>query len=281
MTETMEHSSPDAGQQMLVVRDARKSFGRLNVLSGVDLTVNSGEVVVLIGPSGSGKTTLLRALNGLESLDEGTITIKGNVIPPASGKRHDRDRRAAIKRARSCVGMVFQQYNLFPHMSVLRNVIEAPVKVRKIGRKEAEARAMELLDRMGMAAKAKAYPKTLSGGQRQRVAIARALAVDPELMLFDEVTSALDPELVGEVLRVMQELAADGMTMIVVTHEMSFAREVADRVVFMSDGCIVEQGPPETIFSRPTHERTKAFLHRVLDPLHSDMEPVAADQASS
>ena len=232
-----------------------KSFGKLDVLCGIDLEVSEGEVVCLIGPSGSGKSTLLRCLNRLEESTGGEIMVDGYCIS---------DKKIDINRVRENIGMVFQQFNLFAHMTVKKNIMYAPVTLKKMTKEEAEKRAIELLERVGLADKADVYPHQLSGGQKQRVAIARALAMNPDIMLFDEPTSALDPEMVGEVLQVMKELAADGMTMVVVTHEMGFAREVADRVLFMSDGVIVEQGTPEQIFSNPQEERTQEFLKCVL-----------------
>ena len=250
---------------LIAVREVWKRFGTLEVLRGVTLDVDAGEVVVVIGPSGSGKTTLLRVLNGLETVDAGAIAIKGIPLAAAGpGGRARRPAEATIRAVRLEVGMVFQRFNLFPHMTVLENVMAAPVHVRGLTPEAARARATELLRRIGLADKAAAYPHQLSGGQQQRVAIARALAMQPEAMLFDEVTSALDPELVGEVLKVMRQLAQDGMTMIIVTHEMQFAREVADRVIVMDHGLIIETGAPQTIFRAPTHPRTAEFLHRVL-----------------
>lgn len=237
------------------VTGLHKSFGKLDVLSGIDLCVNEGEVVCLIGPSGSGKSTLLRCLNRLEESTAGEIIVDGYRIS---------DKKTNINNVRENIGMVFQQFNLFAHMTVIKNIMYAPVTLKKMSKEEAKTRAMELLQRVGLADKADAYPHQLSGGQKQRVAIARALAMNPDIMLFDEPTSALDPEMVGEVLQVMKELAADGMTMIVVTHEMGFAREVADRVIFMSDGVIVEEGAPEQIFDNPQADRTKEFLKCVL-----------------
>jgi polar amino acid transport system ATP-binding protein len=227
--------------------------------------VDPGEVVVVIGPSGSGKTTLLRALNALETVDGGTITIKGiHLAEPGPDGRPRRPDDRTIRAVRLEIGMVFQRFNLFPHMTVLDNVTAGPIHVRGLAPAEARTRAIELLQRIGLADKAGAHPHQLSGGQQQRVAIARALAMQPEAMLFDEVTSALDPELVGEVLKVMRRLAQDGMTMIVVTHEMQFAREVADRVIVMDQGQIIEVGAPRAIFRAPTHPRTAEFLQRVL-----------------
>lgn len=237
------------------VKGLQKSFGSLDVLKGVDLDVAEGEVVSIIGPSGSGKSTFLRCINALESSTGGTIVVDGNTIT----KKH-----ADINKIRENIGMVFQQFNLFPHLTVKKNIMMAPVDRKHMTVPEAEKKALELLARVGLSDKADAFPRQLSGGQQQRVAIARALAMEPDLMLFDEPTSALDPEMVGEVLSVMKQLAADGMTMIVVTHEMGFAREVSDRVIFMDGGYIVEQGPPSDIFSRPKEQRTIDFLNKVL-----------------
>jgi aspartate/glutamate/glutamine transport system ATP-binding protein len=232
-----------------------KRFGRLEVLRGIDLEVTEGEVVVILGPSGSGKSTLLRCLNRLETLDGGELTVAGIAV---------HERRADVNTLRQRVGMVFQQFNLFPHLTVRANITLAPLHVRHLGRVEAEARAVTLLERVGIPDKAQAYPAQLSGGQQQRVAIARSLAMDPRIMLFDEPTSALDPEMIGEVLDVMRDLAHGGMTMLVVTHEIGFAREVAHRVVFMDEGLVIEEGPPAEFFSRPAHARTQRFLERVL-----------------
>lgn len=237
------------------VIDLHKVFGKLEVLRGVDLQVTEGEVVCIIGPSGSGKSTFLRCLNRLEKPDSGSVEIDGY---------HITDRRININKVRENIGMVFQQFNLFPHMTVKKNIMMAPVSLKKMSKAAAEQKAIELLRRVGLEEKAEAYPKQLSGGQQQRVAIARALAMEPDIMLFDEPTSALDPEMVGEVLSVMKELAAGGMTMLVVTHEMGFARDVADRVVFMADGAILEEGPPEKIFTEPQQQRTREFLNCVL-----------------
>jgi polar amino acid transport system ATP-binding protein len=242
-----------------------KHFGRLHVLQDVTLDVAQGEVVVVIGPSGSGKSTLLRVINHLEPIDSGTIYLQGRPVFVHRANGHlVRDSESAIRGIRARVGMVSQRFNLFPHMNVLQNVMVGPVHVRKVPRAKAEELARGLLDRVGLSDKVAAQPSQLSGGQQQRVAIARALAMEPEAMLFDEVTSALDPELVGEVLRVMRGLAADGMTMVVVTHEMGFAREVADRVVMMDQGRLVEEGPPEAFFSSPREDRTRAFLDAVI-----------------
>jgi polar amino acid transport system ATP-binding protein len=237
------------------VKGLEKSFGELEVLRGVDLDVTEGEVVSVIGPSGSGKSTFLRCINALEVPTSGTIEVDGITVT----KRH-----ADINRIRENIGMVFQQFNLFPHLTVLENITMAPIDRKRMTKDEAESKGKELLARVGLSEKENAYPKQLSGGQQQRVAIARALAMRPDLMLFDEPTSALDPEMVGEVLTVMKQLAAEGMTMIVVTHEMGFAREVSDRVIFMDGGVIVEEGSPERIFGNPTERRTIDFLNKVL-----------------
>ncbi len=245
--------------------DVHKRFGRLPVLRGVSLEVGRGEVVVLIGASGSGKTTLLRCINHLERLDSGRIYVDGELVGfrEVNGRLRE-DSEKAVARKRSAIGMVFQRFNLFPHLTALGNVIEAPVHVRKLPRKDAEEQARAALAKVGLSDKADEHPSRLSGGQQQRVAIARALAMEPKLMLFDEPTSALDPELVGEVLEAMQALAQEGMTMIVVTHEMGFARGVADRVVFMDEGAVVEEGSPDEIYMNPRHERTKSFLSKIL-----------------
>ena len=247
-------TSPD---HVVTVAGLRKSFGDLEVLQGIDLTVRRGEVVCVIGPSGSGKSTVLRCLNLLEQPTSGTVHLLGTDVT-----HPDCD----IDRVRRRVGMVFQQFNLFPHLSVLRNCTVAQRKVLGRGAEESDQVARRNLERVGLSDKVDAYPGQLSGGQQQRVAIARALSVDPDLMLFDEPTSALDPELVGDVLSVMRGLAEDGMTMIVVTHEMAFAREVADRVVFLDAGLVVEEGPPAQVIGAPREERTRSFLQRVLDP---------------
>jgi polar amino acid transport system ATP-binding protein len=240
---------------MIKVNGLKKHFGKLEVLKGIDLHVSQGEVLCLIGPSGSGKSTLLRCLNRLEDIDGGSVFIDGEAIS---------DLKLNINRIREKIGMVFQSFNLFPHLSVIDNITLAPVELKKMSKADAKKKALELLEKVGLASKANEYPDNLSGGQKQRVAIARALAMNPEIMLFDEPTSALDPEMVGEVLQVMKELANEGMTMIVVTHEMGFAREVADRVIFMDGGYIVEQGDPKDIFSNPQNDRTKDFLNKVL-----------------
>jgi polar amino acid transport system ATP-binding protein len=244
-----------------------KHFGRLPVLRGVDMEVWPGEVVVLIGPSGSGKTTLLRSVNHLEEVDGGTVVIDGQLVGYQLSRKGDRLHPSSaqqIARFRRDIGMVFQSYNLFPHMTVLENIVEAPVKIRREPRREAVAKAMELLGQVGLADKSSSYPRQLSGGQQQRVAIVRALAMRPKLMLFDEPTSALDPELVGDVLRTMKDLARQGMTMIVVTHEIGFARDVADRVLFMDGGVVVESGAPQDVLDNPQNPRTREFLSRVL-----------------
>ena len=243
------------GDPLVVLRGVNKHFGNLHVLRDIDLTVDKGEVVVLIGPSGSGKSTLCRAINRLETVESGTITIDGEVLPE-EGRQ--------LAQLRADVGMVFQSFNLFAHKTVLQNVTLGPIKVRRQGRAEAEKRAMELLERVGVTAQAAKYPAQLSGGQQQRVAIARSLAMDPKVMLFDEPTSALDPEMINEVLDVMVGLARSGMTMIVVTHEMGFARRAANRVAFMADGRIVEQAEPERFFTSPTSERARDFLGKIL-----------------
>ncbi|MER5752068.1 amino acid ABC transporter ATP-binding protein [Streptomyces sp. NPDC002088] len=250
---------------MVDIRSVHKSFGPLEVLKGIDLAVRTGEVTVILGPSGSGKSTLLRTINHLEKVDRGAISVDGSLVGyrRSGDKLHELPEREVL-RQRTQIGFVFQNFNLFPHLTVLDNVIEAPVSALKRPRRAAVEAARRLLDRVGLADKADAYPRQLSGGQQQRVAIARALALEPKLLLFDEPTSALDPELVGEVLDVIKDLAHQGTTMIVVTHEIGFAREVADTVVFMDDGRIVEQGAPGDVLDRPRHERTQAFLSKVL-----------------
>lgn len=251
---------------MVEIAGVHKHFGALQVLKGIDLTVARGEVVCLIGPSGSGKSTLLRCINHLEQITAGSIRVDGTLIgyEEKNGQLHEITDAKAAQQRRS-IGMVFQSFNLFAHRTVLDNICEAPVHVKKESKATVSARAKELLAMVGLEHKADAYPAQLSGGQQQRVAIARALAMQPELMLFDEPTSALDPELVGEVLAVMRRLADQGMTMIVVTHEMSFAREVADRVVFMDGGVIVESGTPAEVLENPSHERTRSFLRSILN----------------
>ncbi|WP_413105853.1 amino acid ABC transporter ATP-binding protein [Streptomyces sp. Inha503] len=250
---------------MVDIRSVHKSFGSLQVLRGIDLEVRSGEVAVVLGPSGSGKSTLLRAINHLEKVDSGWISVGGSLVGyRCQGDRLYELREREILRQRTRIGFVFQNFNLFPHLTVLENIVEAPISALRRPRKEAVGAAQALLERVGLADKAAAYPRQLSGGQQQRVAIARALALEPELLLFDEPTSALDPELVGEVLDVIKDLAHQGTTMIVVTHEIGFAREVADTVVFMDGGRIVERGTPAEVLDAPRHERTKAFLSKVL-----------------
>jgi polar amino acid transport system ATP-binding protein len=273
---------------MVDLQDIHKRFGHLEVLKGISFSVQKGQTVVIIGPSGSGKSTLLRCVNHLEKIDRGRIYVDGQLVgyqeprasgTPPEGEEHGRPvphlvghsrlkelspRRIAQQRAE--IGMVFQRFNLFPHMTALENVIEAPVRVRRLRKSQAVQHAQELLAKVGLADKAENYPRQLSGGQQQRVAIARALAMDPKVMMFDEATSALDPELVGEVLAVMEQLAYEGMTMLVVTHEMGFAREAADDVIFMDGGVVVEEGKPEEIFDHPQQERTQAFLRAVRGP---------------
>jgi len=251
-------------QPLVHAVNVTKSFHHVEVLKGIDLDVDRGQVVCLLGPSGSGKTTFLRCINQLETIDGGRIWVDGDLMGYADrGGRLYRLKNKQIAAQRREIGMVFQRFNLFPHKTALQNIIEAPTQVRGESKKSARERAMNLLDRVGLADRCNAYPAQLSGGQQQRVAIARALAMQPKLMLFDEPTSALDPELVGEVLAVMRELALDGMTMIVVTHEMSFAREVADTVVFMDAGVVVEAGSPKDVIGNPQHARTKTFLTRL------------------
>src|SRR5215208_6494098 len=252
--------APDPAEPVVRLDRVKKSFGDNLVLDGIDLAVDHGEVLVVIGRSGSGKSTLLRCVNLLEPVDSGSIFFEGQEIT---------GRGVRIPEIRQRIGIVFQQFNLFPHLRAIDNVTLAARRIKRMGRKEAEARAHELLARVGLEEKARSYPHQLSGGQQQRVAIARALMMRPHVMLFDEVTSALDPELVGEVLVVMRDLANDGMTMLVVTHEMQFAREVGDRVIFMDDGRIVEEGKPTEVLDRPKEERTRRFLRRTLQLAHS------------
>ncbi|MFI1159442.1 amino acid ABC transporter ATP-binding protein [Streptomyces sioyaensis] len=244
-----------AGDALIELRGVNKHYGKLHVLQNIDLTVGRGEVVVVIGPSGGGKSTLCRAINRLETVESGTITLDGRPLP---------EEGRALAQLRAEVGMVFQSFNLFAHKTVLANVMLAPIKVRKTKKDEAARRARELLDRVGLASQADKYPAQLSGGQQQRVAIARALAMEPKALLFDEPTSALDPEMINEVLEVMRQLAREGMTMVVVTHEMGFARSAANRVVFMADGRIVEDRTPEAFFTAPRSERAKDFLSKIL-----------------
>ncbi|HUY78486.1 MAG TPA: amino acid ABC transporter ATP-binding protein [Ktedonobacterales bacterium] len=263
---TANGSSSTTNGAMVDAQDIHKSFHRNLVLRGVSMQVQKGEVVAIIGPSGSGKTTFLRCLNHLEKINSGRIYIDGQLMGyrvAPDGKLIE-EREAVTAKLRSQIGMVFQRFNLFGHMTALQNVMEAPIEVKGEPRDQVEAKARALLAKVGLAEKADAYPARLSGGQQQRVAIARALAMDPKLMLFDEATSALDPELVGEVLKVMRQLAEEGMTMVVVTHEMGFAREVADRVIFMDGGVIVEEGAPAQVIDAPTQPRTQDFLRKVL-----------------
>jgi polar amino acid transport system ATP-binding protein len=244
---------------MIRFEGVHKWFGKLHVLNNINLQVRSGEVVVVCGPSGSGKSTLIRTINELEPINEGKLVVDGMDL---SNKKTD------INKLRAEIGFVFQQFNLYPHLSVLKNITLAPIKIRNTPEKEAGGQAMALLERVGLPEKRDAYPSQLSGGQQQRVAIARGLAMKPKIMLFDEPTSALDPEMIGEVLQVMKDLALSGMTMIVVTHEMGFAREVSHRVVFMDHGAILEEAPPEEFFINPRHERAKQFLKQILSPMH-------------
>ena len=254
-----------SSKNFLELNDVKKNFGELNVLNGIDLDVDQGEVVVIIGPSGSGKSTLLRCICRLEKIQHGDIKVEGVLITTGDKQKESSVDKETIKRMGHEIGMVFQSFNLFPHLSVLDNVALAPRRVKKMARKESETLAIELLNQVGLSDKINEFPSRLSGGQQQRAAIARALAMRPKIMLFDEITSALDPELVGEVLRVMRELAKEGMTMLVVTHEMGFAREVADQVIFMDEGLIVEQGTPDMMFSQPEEQRTRTFLKQLLD----------------
>jgi len=250
---------------MVKSEGVHKRFGRLEVLKGIDLEVQKGEVMCLLGPSGSGKSTFLRCINHLEKINSGRLSVDGELVGyrEAGGKLHELGENE-VARKRAEIGMVFQHFNLFPHMTALENVTLAPVRVSGVSRAQARDRGLELLERVGLSDKVGVYPVALSGGQQQRVAIARALAMEPKLMLFDEPTSALDPELVGDVLDAIRQLASDGMTMIVVTHEVGFAREVGDTAVFMDDGMVVESGPPKEILTSPKHERTQAFLWKVL-----------------
>ena len=260
VTSAIEHS-----RYAVEARGVHKSYGALDVLKGVDLTVRPGEVTAILGPSGSGKSTLLRVLNHLEKVDAGLVRVDGRLVGyRLKGRKLHELKPREILRQRSEIGFVFQNFNLFPHLTVLENVVEAPVSAQKRNRREVEPEALALLDRVGVGDKAHDYPRRLSGGQQQRVAIARALALRPKVILFDEPTSALDPELVGEVLEVIRGLARDGATLVIVTHEVGFAREVADTVVFMDAGSIVEQGPPAEVFDNPRHTRTREFLSHVL-----------------
>jgi polar amino acid transport system ATP-binding protein len=260
-------TAPGATRGLVEITKVRKSFGAVEVLKGVTLTVEPGGVAVIVGPSGSGKSTLLRTINHLEKVDGGFIAIDGTLVGyEIRGHKLHELREKEILKQRTEIGMVFQNFNLFPHLTALENVVEAPVVAQGRSRAEARVRALELLDRVGLKDRAGAYPRQLSGGQQQRVAIARALALDPKILLFDEPTSALDPELVNEVLDVIRELAKSGTTLIIVTHEMGFARDVADTVVFMDQGQIVEQGTPQAIFTNPQEERTRSFFSKVIEP---------------
>lgn len=258
-------SKSSLGNHAVVARGVKKAYGEHQVLNGVDLTVDYGKVCCILGPSGSGKSTFLRCMNHMENLSGGMLQVGGELVGyrQHAGKLYEM-KKSEVARQRADIGMVFQNFNLFPHMTVLQNITEAPIHVRGLAKAKAIDHAMDLLSKVGLSAKAHAYPRTLSGGQQQRVAIARALAMKPKLMLFDEPTSALDPELVGEVLQVMRQLAAEGMTMIVVTHELGFAREVCDKVVFMDGGVVVEQGSPDELFGNTKTARAKAFLGKVL-----------------
>jgi len=250
---------------MVRAAGVHKRFGLVEVLKGIDLSVERGEVMCILGPSGSGKSTFLRCINHLEKVDAGQLSVDGELVGyERRGDKLYELRESEVARKRAEIGMVFQRFNLFPHMTALGNIVEAPMRVKHLSRDAAEKRGRELLERVGLGGREATYPRQLSGGQQQRVAIARALAMDPKLMLFDEPTSALDPELVGEVLDVMRDLATSGMTMIVVTHEIGFAREVGDALVFMDDGVVVESGPPRQVLTNPQHDRTKAFLSKVL-----------------
>jgi polar amino acid transport system ATP-binding protein len=258
-------AGPDGERLMVQAEGVHKRFGRLEVLRGIDLRVKPGEVTVMLGPSGSGKSTFLRCINHLEKINGGRLWVDGELVGyRQAGDKLYELRENEVSRKRAEIGMVFQRFNLFPHMTALGNVIEAPMRVKGVRKADAIARGRELLGQVGLAEKADVYPAQLSGGQQQRVAIARALAMEPKLMLFDEPTSALDPELVGDVLEAMRKLAENGMTMIVVTHEMGFAREVGTHLVFMDEGTVLEEGRPGEVFANPQHERTRAFLSRIL-----------------
>ncbi|KAA9111439.1 amino acid ABC transporter ATP-binding protein [Microbacterium rhizomatis] len=256
---------PTATSGLVEIHNVRKSYAGVEVLSGIDLTIEPGEVVTILGPSGSGKSTLLRTINHLESVDSGSVTVDGELIGyELRGDRLHELREREILQRRTQVGIVFQSFNLFPHLTALENVTEAPIALKRLSKDDARTSALGLLDRVGLAEKASAYPRQLSGGQQQRVAIARALALKPKVLLFDEPTSALDPELVGEVLDVIRDLAQLGTTLIIVTHEIGFAREVSDRVVFLDHGVVVEQGPPSDVLVNPQNPRTREFLAKVL-----------------
>jgi polar amino acid transport system ATP-binding protein len=261
---TTDAGAPAAAPMVQAV-GVRKSFGAVEVLKGIDLSVGRGEVMCVLGPSGSGKSTFLRCINHLEKVDAGQLFVDGELVGyERRGDRLHELREREVARKRAEIGMVFQRFNLFPHMTALENIVEGPIRVRGVPAARANEAGRQLLDRVGLAGREDTYPRQLSGGQQQRVAIARALAMEPKLMLFDEPTSALDPELVGEVLDVMRDLAGSGMTMLVVTHEIGFAREVGDALVFMDDGVVVEAGAPKDVLANPRHERTKAFLSKVL-----------------
>ncbi|MFD6698150.1 MULTISPECIES: amino acid ABC transporter ATP-binding protein [unclassified Microbacterium] len=259
-------SAETATSGLVEIHNVHKSFGGVEVLSGIDLTVQPGEVIALLGPSGSGKSTLLRTINHLESVDRGSVTVDGELIgyELRGEKLHELHEREILRR-RTQVGIVFQHFNLFPHLTALENIVEAPIALKRLGASDARELALGLLDRVGLADKADAYPRQLSGGQQQRVAIARALALKPKVLLFDEPTSALDPELVGEVLEVISDLARFGTTLIIVTHEIGFARQVADRVVFLDHGTVIEEGRPSDVLDHPKHPRTREFLAKVLN----------------
>jgi polar amino acid transport system ATP-binding protein len=255
--------------QILKVENLRKTFDEAVILSDVALEINKGEVIAVIGPSGSGKSTLLRCLTLLEKIDQGTVTVEEDIMVASANGKPCYASEATLRKIRLKLGMVFQNFNLFPHFSVLQNITEAPVRVAGVPYEAAKATALKLLEKIGLADKAAAYPQQLSGGQCQRVAIARALAMNPDVLFFDEPTSALDPELTGEVLKVIRALAAEHMTMLIVTHEMAFARDVADRVIFMDNGRIIESGSPATLFGNPKNERTRAFLQHFSDSMES------------
>ena len=263
--EAIKDSAPTGYTPMVKAEGVHKSFGRLEVLRGIDLEVKPGEVMCIIGPSGSGKSTFLRCINHLEKINSGRLWVDGNLVGyKQKGERLHELRESEVAAQRRQIGMVFQRFNLFPHMTALENIMEAPCRVKREPKQGVKERALQLLDQVGLASKVNSYPSQLSGGQQQRVAIARALAMQPKLMLFDEPTSALDPELVGDVLDTMKQLALDGMTMVVVTHEMGFAREVGDSVVFMDGGVVVEEGHPRDVLTNPQHQRTQDFLSKVL-----------------
>jgi ABC-type polar amino acid transport system ATPase subunit len=266
MTASSTADQSETQQPLISATDVHKSFGDVHVLRGVSLDVHPGEVVAIIGPSGSGKTTFIRTLNALETIDSGSVVVDGVRLQDPTARRISAKQRSEIRAARRELGMVFQRFNLFPHLTAAENIARSPRVVCGVSKAESAERARKLLEQMGLSERADNYPSQLSGGQQQRVAIARALAMQPRAMLFDEATSALDPEMVGEVLKVMRDLADGGMTMVIVTHEMGFASKVADRVVVMDHGQIIESGPPDKIFKNPTEERTRQFLQAVLHP---------------